>query len=114
MGFISPQELPSTELFLDVFSKLVTGQHIMLSFLELHDGTDVPEHSHPEEQAGLLMEGELLLRIGENEKILTVGDAYLVPPNVVHSARVVKGPMRILDIFGPPRADYVTKISTKS
>ena len=114
MPFISPEELATIELFPEAHSKLATGKHIMLSFLEMQDGAEVPEHSHPEEQAGLVLEGELLLRIGGDEKILVVGDAYLVPPNVVHSAKVVKGPMRVLDIFGPPRPDYLTMMTAEA
>ena len=74
MPFISPEGLATTELFPEALTKLATGKHIMLSFLEMQHGVEIPEHSHPEEQAGLLLEGELLLRIGEDEKTLAPGD----------------------------------------
>ena len=69
----------------------------------------VPDHSHPHEQAGLVLEGKFRFRIGAEEKIAASGDAFIVPPNVVHGGEVVEGPVRLLDIFSPPREDYVEK-----
>ena len=40
----------------------------MLSFLDMAEGSEVPEHSHPHEQAGLVLSGELQFRIGSEEK----------------------------------------------
>ena len=110
MPFIDFEHVPKHELFPNAFSALVSGEHLMLSFLELAEGADVPEHAHPEEQAGIVMEGKLQLRIGDEEKVLAPGQAYIVPPNVLHSATVIEAPLRVLDIFGPPRADYQAKI----
>lgn len=107
MPFIAPDTLARTEIFPGVMSGLVAGEHVMLSFVEIPDGHIVPEHSHPEEQAGLMLEGEMRLRIGEEEKLLTPGEAFIVPPNALHSVEVVKGPVRALDVFGPPRRDYL-------
>lgn len=109
MPFYQPKDIPKVELFEGALSALVTGDHVMLSFLEMDEGAEVPEHSHPEEQAGLMLEGELLLRIGDEEKLISPGEAYIVPSGVAHSGHVVRGPMRILDIFGPPREDYRAK-----
>ena len=95
------------ELFPGAMSGLVTGEKIMLSFLEMEQGSVVPAHSHPHEQAGLLLEGKLKFKIGAEEKLMERGDAFLVPPNVVHEGVVVEGPAKVLDIFSPPREDYV-------
>ena len=73
------------------------------------EGSEVPEHSHPHEQAGLVLSGELQFKIGSEERILKPGEAFIVPPNVVHSGVVAKGPARVLDIFTPPREDYIDK-----
>lgn len=111
MAFLSPENLQKCELFPGAQSGLVAGEHIMLSFLEMAEGAVVPEHSHPEEQAGLVLEGSIRLRIGEEEKVLDAGQAYIVPPDVLHSGIVLDGPFRVLDIFGPPRDDYLSKMA---
>ena len=107
MPFINAEELPKMELFPGALSGIVAGAGLMLSFLEMAAGSEVPEHSHPHEQAGLVLSGELQFRIGSEEKILKPGEAFIVPPNVVHSGVVAKGPARVLDIFTPPREDYI-------
>ena len=40
---------------------------------------------------------------------MEAGDAFIVPPDVVHSGIVVEGPARVLDIFAPPREDYIDR-----
>ena len=107
MPFINPAELPAVELFPKINSGLVAGEHLMLSFLDMQEGCEVPEHSHPHEQAGLVLEGRLRFRIGTDERVAGPGDAFLIPPNVVHCGIVEEGPVKVLDIFSPPREDYI-------
>ena len=109
MPFIEPDELPRVELFPKALSGIAAGEHLMLSFLDLAPGCIIPEHSHPHEQAGLVLEGTLRFRIGDEERVASPGEAFIIPPNVVHEGEVVDGPVRVLDIFSPPREDYVEK-----
>ena len=110
MPFIDADQLPQLELFPKALSGIVVGEHLMLSFLELAPGCEIPEHSHPHEQGGLVLSGELRFRIGSEERVAGPGDAFLIPPNVVHWG-IVEGeePARVLDIFSPPRQDYVER-----
>ena len=112
MPFFALNELPKLELFPGIRSALVAGERVMLSALEMDDGGVVPEHSHPHEQAGLVLEGRLRLRIGGEERDLEPGDAFLIPSNVVHSGVVTAGPARVLDIFSPVREDYVNRYNS--
>jgi mannose-6-phosphate isomerase-like protein (cupin superfamily) len=83
------------------------GDRIMLSFLDFEtEGATVPRHQHPHEQMGMGLEGEFLLVIGDEERTVGPGDAYLIPSGVEHSATAVGGPARALDIFSPPRDEY--------
>ena len=109
MPFIKEEELPKLELFPKAFSGIVAGEGIMLSFLDLEAGCTIPEHSHPHEQAGLVLQGSFRFRIGSEERLTGPGDAFIVPPDVAHSGEVVEGPVKIVDIFSPPREDYLEK-----
>ena len=104
--FIKVPELSRMELFPKALSCLVSGERIMMSFLDMEEGCVVPEHSHPHEQAGLVLEGVFRFRIGTDERVTRAGDAFIVPANVVHAGEVMEGPARVLDIFSPPREDY--------
>jgi len=112
MPFIAPERITKHELFPGIDVGLVAGERMMLSFLELAEGSAVPPHKHPEEQGGFVLSGRLRLRIGDTERILSPGEAYIAPPNVVHAAYPEGGPARVLDVFSPPRKDYLAKVTT--
>ena len=109
MPFVNPGQLPRLELFPGIVGALVAGEKLMLSFLDLAEGAEVVEHSHPHEQAGLVLEGKLRFRIGDEEKVAGPGDAFIIPPNVVHWGVVEEGPAKVLDIFSPLRDDYLQR-----
>lgn len=82
------------------------GRHLMLSYLEMDDGAEVPLHSHPHEQGGVLLSGTIVLTIGDETRRVTPGSLFLIPSNVPHRAVAVGGPATVLDVFSPVREDY--------
>jgi quercetin dioxygenase-like cupin family protein len=107
MPFFDLSQQPTRELFPGVTITTAWGDEIMLSFVTF-DRADalVPTHHHPHEQAGMGLEGEFELIIGDEAKIIRKGDSYVIPGNTPHSARSVNGPAKALDIFHPVREDY--------
>ena len=79
---------------------------MMLSRVMLEPNSVVPMHSHPHEQAGIIVEGALEFTIGEETRIYTVGEMYIIPGNVAHSVRTGNQPAVALDIFSPVREEY--------
>jgi quercetin dioxygenase-like cupin family protein len=82
------------------------GRHLMLSYLEMDDGAEVPLHSHPHEQGGVLLSGTIDFTIGDETRRVTPGSLFLIPANVPHRAVAVGGPATVLDVFSPVREDY--------
>jgi quercetin dioxygenase-like cupin family protein len=82
------------------------GEHLMLSYLEMDAGAEVPMHKHPHEQGGMLLQGTLQLTIGDETRVVQAGAMFLIPPNVMHRAVAVSGPAVVLDVFSPVREDY--------
>jgi len=82
------------------------GEHLMLSLLEMDAGAEVPLHSHPHEQGGILLEGRLQLTIGDETRMVEPGAMFIVPPHVLHRAVAIDGPVKVLDVFSPVREDY--------
>jgi quercetin dioxygenase-like cupin family protein len=109
MPFIEFDKMPKMELFEGVLSRLATGERIMLSSLDMEQGAIVPEHSHPHEQAGLVLKGRFNFRIGDEEREVGPGEAFIIPGHVVHAGVVTQGPAQILDIFTPVREDYAER-----
>jgi quercetin dioxygenase-like cupin family protein len=88
--------------------KQIWRGQIMNLRMELKPGTHPPAHAHPHEQTGNVIQGTLKMRIGDAEKILTLGHGYIIPPNVPHALEVVGDETVImLETFTPPRADLM-------
>jgi quercetin dioxygenase-like cupin family protein len=103
--FFDKNNLPQRELAEGVVAGLAWGDNVMLSFVNISPRADVPSHSHPHEQMGLVLTGEVEITIAGETKLLSEGDVFLVPSGVAHSARSLKDRARVLDIFSPPRED---------
>jgi quercetin dioxygenase-like cupin family protein len=78
----------------------------MMSIVEIAPHAVVPMHSHPNEQAGMVLAGEFDFTIGGQTRRLKQGDAYVIPGGVEHGVVGTDGWSMALDIFSPPREDY--------
>lgn len=69
-------------------------------------GVHAPIHSHPHEQIGYLVSGELELIVENVTTRLSPGDSYYVPPNTRHGV-ITLTPCVLLDCFAPIREDFL-------
>jgi quercetin dioxygenase-like cupin family protein len=99
-------QAPCHELFPGVVARTCWGDRIMLSYVELAPHSVVPEHQHPHEQAGYIIQGKATFIIDGVEKTLLPGDWYHVPGNVRHKVVTLDEPTLVLDVFNPPREEY--------
>ena len=86
--------------------KLITGDRVMLSELVLKKGCVVPAHHHENEQVSYIISGSLRFEVNGEEIILRAGEVLHIPSNVVHSAVALEDTLD-LDIFSPPRQDWL-------
>ena len=105
-GFIDLGRQPVIEPVPGCRLRTPHGRHLMLSYLEMDAGAEVPLHSHPHEQGGVLLEGTLELTIGDETRRVAAGSLFLIPPDVPHRAVAIDGPAVVLDVFSPIREDY--------
>ena len=106
MPFIDIGDYAPVEIAPGVRARTPYGSNVMLSYLELDENSVVRPHSHPHEQAGMLLEGRLELTIGGESKVCMPGSLFIIPGGVEHSARPIGGPAVVLDVFSPVREDY--------
>jgi quercetin dioxygenase-like cupin family protein len=92
-----------------VTMQALRGGKLMLNWVTIEPNSVVPRHQHPHEQMGVMLEGALELTIGSESRLLRPGDAYAIPPNLPHSASTGAEGCIVLDVFTPPRDDYVTE-----
>lgn len=99
-------EIPVEHLNPLLERQFVSGDRAMLSRLRLHKGCIVPMHHHENEQVAYVLEGALKFVIEEREIVVRAGEVLVIPPNVPHSAEALEETVN-LDIFTPPRADWL-------
>ena len=105
-GFFDPSKIERRELVPGITLRIMWGDKVMMSMVEIAPHAVLPPHTHPHEQAGLVLEGEFEFTIGGETKTLKQGDAYVIPGGVEHGVVGSSGWSLALDIFSPPREDY--------
>lgn len=103
---VSPDERSRHDIFPGVSIHTAAGERIMLSLVEFEPHAVVQPHSHPHEQMGMLLEGEMTFVIGDERHVLSPGQMWRIPGGVVHSAIAGDQPVKALDVFHPVRDDY--------
>lgn len=89
---------------------LVHGAGTLMSKFVMQNGSKLPAHSHPYEQTGYLLKGKIVLTIGNNSYDVNPGDSWCIDSGVEHSADITED-SEALEIFSPPRADYMKHFS---
>jgi quercetin dioxygenase-like cupin family protein len=87
--------------------QFVYGERAMLARLVLKKGAAVPKHSHENEQITYVLEGALRFTLGDG-RVITVGagQVLVIPSNMPHQAEALEDTLD-LDVFTPPRADWI-------
>ena len=84
----------------------VVGTNTMLARLVLKKGAHVPLHQHMNEQMSHVVEGALNFMIEEKEVTVRAGEILCIPPHVPHEVVALEDSVA-LDIFNPPRQDWI-------
>jgi quercetin dioxygenase-like cupin family protein len=98
--------LPRQQIWDGVVSRSIRGELVTLALLELAANAVVPEHSHENEQLGVLIQGSMTFTIGGESRTVGPGATWRILANVPHS--VVVGPQAavVAEAFAPARADW--------
>ena len=87
--------------------QFVAGDKSMLARLRLRKGCIVPLHSHENEQITYILEGALKFSLQGKDIVVRAGEILVIPSNVPHSAEAIEDTVD-LDVFCPPRADWIS------
>jgi quercetin dioxygenase-like cupin family protein len=104
-------DMPRETLNAGLGRRLITGDQVMLAHVYFTAGTEVPTHRHHNEQITYILEGALKFWIGEDGKqeiTVAAGEVLHIPPNVPHMAEALEETLDV-DIFSPPRQDWLDK-----
>ncbi len=85
--------------------KIIQSDQVTIGITDLAPKTVVESHKHDMEQIGVVTKGSLVMIIAGEQRILTPGDSYRVPPGATHGARVFEEAAQVIDVWSPPRTD---------
>jgi quercetin dioxygenase-like cupin family protein len=89
-----------------ITTRIFVGDNAMLSVVRIAPHSTGKVHSHPQEQWGILLEGECVRVQGGEEVAMKTGDFWHTPGDVPHGIRTGDVGATVLDVFSPPREEY--------
>ncbi len=109
MTFYNISALKTQQPTKGVELRIITDAKMSMAFFRLKPGAAIPEHTHPHEQMGTVLQGAIEVTIGAEKQIAAQGAAYHVLSDQPHSARCLDKPAQVLEVFSPPREDLIPK-----
>ena len=89
-----------------VRARAVGSERTTFAVVELDPGTVVPEHAHENEQVGVLVSGSARFRVGDEERDVSPGGVWSIPPNVPHEVEAGPDGAVVVEVFAPARMDW--------
>ncbi|MFN8590897.1 MAG: cupin domain-containing protein [Thermomicrobiales bacterium] len=90
-----------------VYIQPIVGEAMMTCWIALDPGASVVEHSHRNEQSGVVVEGAFTLTVEGEAREVNVGEGYVITPHARHSGTAGPDGVLIVETFVPAREDYV-------
>ena len=100
------QSIPPQMLAEGYLARAIHGEHLTLAVVEVKPGAELPEHRHANEQFGMVIEGSVIFRIGEETRTLEAGGLWRIPSDTPHSVTGGEVGAVVIDVFSPARDDW--------
>ncbi len=106
--FIENSEIEWQQMDENVRRKIMAfDDRLMVVKVEFQKGGIGSLHQHYHSQITHVESGRFEVTIGDEKKILSAGDAFYIPPNVMHGAVCLEAGV-LIDVFSPMREDFIT------
>ena len=106
--FIENDNIPWEQVDTGIKRKIMTwDQNLMLVKVAFEKGGVGTLHQHYHSQISHVESGVFEVEIGGDKKVLKAGDAFHIPPDVLHGAVCLEAGV-LIDVFSPMREDFVT------
>ena len=101
LAAISAQQLSPGYL-----ARAVHGSRLTFAVVEVEPHAELAEHSHENEQLGIVLRGSVRFRVGDEEKTLAAGGTWTIPSNTPHFVKGGPEGAVVLDVFAPAREEW--------
>ena len=105
MSFIDLDKINKKEIVPGFEGKFIHTDNMTVVYWNIKAGSQLPEHSHHNEQITTIIEGEFVLTSDNETRNVKPGDVAIFPSNVKHSGKALTD-CYIMDVFYPVREDY--------
>jgi len=106
--FIENADVPWEQTADGVRRKIMAyDERLMVVKVEFQSGGIGPLHQHYHSQITHVESGVFQVEIGDEKKLLSAGDAFYIPPNVMHGAVCIEAGV-LIDVFSPMREDFIS------
>ena len=98
---------PSEQLAEGIERQMIWGERLMVCRLSFAPRIITAVHSHPHEQITIVERGRVLFTVAGSARIASAGDVLFFPSGIEHGATMLEEPVVLVDIFSPPREDFL-------
>ncbi len=104
------RDIPLVELVPGSKSHIVSTERMTVSFLTMAPDSHFALHHHEPEQIMIVIDGACDEIIEGKLYHLEKGDVVILPSNTEHGGYISDKGCRAIDVFSPPRRDFVAKL----
>jgi len=90
-------------------ARAVHGERLTFAVVEVEPGAELPEHRHDNEQFGMVIEGSVIFRVGDEERSLSAGGIWRIPSDTSQTVTAGDEGAVVIDMFSPPREDWTAR-----
>jgi quercetin dioxygenase-like cupin family protein len=87
--------------------QMIWGERLMVCRLSIAPHIVTAVHAHPHEQITIVERGQVRFTVAGADRIASPGDVLFFPSGVEHGATMLDEPVVLVDIFSPPREDFL-------
>jgi len=85
---------------------LVYGKSSLMTEFKLKEGSVIPLHSHPEEQIGYLISGQIKFSVGSEKIVCNPGDSWCFAGDEEHGVEILQDSV-VVEVFAPVREEFL-------
>lgn len=108
-AFIDLRAVPPQLLADGYLARAVHGERLTLAVVEIEPGATLPKHQHANEQLGMVIQGALVFRVGDETKTVEPGGVWRIGSQIPHTVTGGAEGAVVIDIFSPAREDWVER-----
>jgi quercetin dioxygenase-like cupin family protein len=106
-NLVDLESIPPFDVWGDaVRARRVQGDKVTLAIVELAPNAVVPEHRHPNEQLGIVIQGSVTFTLDGETRDLAPGGTWRILADRPHVVQAGPEGAVVIDVFSPIRSDW--------